>query len=237
MDKVLVCVDFDHTLVDANTDVEIKSLANGITIPEEIEAMSKVSNGWTAYMREMFKFLFKNNVTKEDYVRCISSLQPMTGMKDLLYQMHESGDCELIIVSDANSFFIQEFLKHYQLDRIISAIFTNPAEFDEEGCLQIQEFHKSSCKRCPPNLCKGEILVNYNAKRLEEGTHFTRTLYIGDGRNDVCPAVRLGMNDYIFARAGHRLLRALEKMPARDVKAFVISWETGNDIRNYLLSL
>ncbi|KAF8768369.1 pyridoxal phosphate phosphatase PHOSPHO2-like [Argiope bruennichi] len=235
--KILVCVDFDNTLVDCNTDVEIKKVLHGKEIPEEIESLSKVSKGWTAYMRELFKFLHKSNITKEDYIRCLTQLPMVQGMKELLLQMYESGDCEIIILSDANSFFVQTILRHHQVNGTVSKIFTNPAEFDKDGCLQIKEFqNQTSCTRCPPNLCKGSILGNYISKRMIEGVQFCRTLYIGDGHNDVCAALRLGVNDFVFARAGYRLLRSLEKMPAKNVKPTVVPWETVKDIRDVLLS-
>ncbi|GFT41737.1 hypothetical protein NPIL_692251 [Nephila pilipes] len=235
--KILVCIDFDKTLVDCNADVEIKSLLNGKEVPEEIESLSKVSKGWTTYMRELFKFLHKNKVSKDDYIRCLTQLPMVPGMLELLIQMHDSGDCEIIILSDANSFFVQSILCDNQVNDMISKVFTNPAEFDKDGCLQIREFqNQTSCKRCPPNLCKGAVLVSYIAKRMLEGVQYCRTLYIGDGHNDVCPALRLGVNDFVFARAGFRLLRCLEKMPAKNVKATVIPWETVKNIRDVLLS-
>ncbi|GIY46431.1 hypothetical protein CDAR_585911 [Caerostris darwini] len=235
--KILVCLDFDKTLVECNTDVEIKSLLKGKELPEEIDNLSKVSKGWTAYMRELFKFLHKNNVTKEDYIQCLSQLPMIPGMRELLFQMYESGECEIIIVSDANSFFIQTILQHYQMHNTVSKIITNPADFEENGCLQIREYqNQTSCARCPTNLCKGSVLVGYVAKRILEGVQFCRTLYIGDGHNDVCAALRLGINDFVFARVGFRLLRCLEKMPAKNVKATVVPWETVQDIRDALLS-
>ncbi|GFY43894.1 hypothetical protein TNIN_344831 [Trichonephila inaurata madagascariensis] len=235
--KILVCIDFDKTIIDCNTDAEIKSLLNGKEVPEEIESLAKVTKGWTAYMRELFIFMHKNNVSKDDYIRCLTQLPLVPGMQELLNQMHESGDCEIVILSDANSFFVHCILRHNQLNETISKVFTNPAEFDKDGCLQIREFqNQTSCKRCPPNLCKGAVLVTYIAKRMLEGVQFCRTLYIGDGHNDVCAALHLGINDYIFARAGYRLLRCLEKMPARNVKATIIPWETAKNIKDVLLS-
>ncbi|GFW90516.1 hypothetical protein TNCV_2839631 [Trichonephila clavipes] len=235
--KILVCIDFDKTLIDCNTDVEIKSLLDGKEVPEEIESLAIVSKGWTAYMKELFIFMHKNNVTKDDYIRCLTQLPLVPGMPELLKQMHASGYCEIIILSDANSFFVQSILRHIQLNEVISKVFTNPAEFDEDGCLQIREFqNQTSCKRCPPNLCKGAVLVTYLAKRMVEGMQFSRTLYIGDGQNDVCAALHLGVNDFIFARAGYPLLRCLEKIPAKNIKATIVPWETAKNISDVLLS-
>ncbi|XP_035213334.1 pyridoxal phosphate phosphatase PHOSPHO2-like isoform X2 [Stegodyphus dumicola] len=235
--QILVCVDFDHTLVDCNTDLWMKALANGEGIPEDIENLSKVPNGWTTYMRELFKYLHKKNVTKEDYINRLAQLPMVDGMKDLLLEIYENGGSDIIILSDANMFFIQCFLHQQQLNSVVSKVFTNPAEFDSDGCLHIKEFqNQNSCSRCPPNLCKGLVLQNYVSQKMSEGIQFCRILYIGDGHNDVCPALKLRPSDYVFARVGYRLLRSLEKMPAKDVNAAVVPWETGHDIRNILLS-
>lgn len=235
--KILVVFDFDHTLIDCNIDVKVKSLSGSKEIPENIEKLSKDSNGWTAYMDEIFKHLFENNVTEDDYKKCLAETPFIDGMKELLLQMYESGGCEIIILSDANSFFINYILECNELNSCISNVFTNPAEFDEEGCLHIQKFQeKNDCSRCPDNLCKGFILKNYIAERLAEGQYFYRILYIGDGSNDVCPALKLTANDYVFARVGFRLLRSLEKMPAKDVKPSIIPWENGHDIRKALMT-
>ncbi|GFW90600.1 integrase catalytic domain-containing protein [Trichonephila clavipes] len=87
--KILVCIDFDKTLIDCNTDVEIKSLLDGKEVPEEIESLAIVSKGWTAYMKELFIFMHKNNVTKDDYIRCLTQLPLVPGMPELLNQMHK----------------------------------------------------------------------------------------------------------------------------------------------------
>jgi len=186
---------------------------------------------------KIFKFLYKNSVTEDDFKNYLTEIPLVDGMKELLLQMYESGECEIIILSDANSFFINYILQYHNLNTSISKVFTNPAEFDKEGCLQIQKFQeKTDCSRCPDNLCKGFILENYIAKKLTEGQQFYRILYIGDGSNDVCPALKLTANDYVFARAGFRLLRALGKMPAKVVKPIIVPWENGHDIKSALMT-
>lgn len=235
--KILVAIDFDHTLIDCNIDAKIKTLTRNSELPEHIEKLSKDHNEWTVYMAELFKYLFKNNVTEEDYKKCLAETPLVEGMQELLLQMYESGECEIIILSDANSFFIDYVLEYNKLSKVISKVFTNPAEFSEEGCLQIKKFQESNdCSRCPDNLCKGFILKNYTAEKLAEGQYFYRILYIGDGANDVCPALKLTANDYVFARVGFRLLRSLEKMPARDVKSTIVPWENGHDIKKALMT-
>lgn len=42
--------------------------------------------------------------------------------------------------------------------------------------------------------------------------HYDRVLYVGDGSNDVCPALWLGPRDAVFARRGLALAKALQAM-------------------------
>jgi pyridoxal phosphate phosphatase PHOSPHO2 len=71
--------------------------------------------------------------------------------------------CELRIVSDANSFFIETILKHHGVLNCFSKITANPSYVNEEGRLIICPYHdylKSShgCNLCPPNMCKAIAL-------------------------------------------------------------------------------
>ena len=51
---VLLAFDFDHTIVDANSDVMVCQLAPDGTIPDEIQATYR-HDDWTQYMGEIFK--------------------------------------------------------------------------------------------------------------------------------------------------------------------------------------
>jgi len=66
--------------------------------------------------------------------------------------------CDVKIVSDANSFFIETILKHHGVWKCFSEIICNPSHV-KEGSLNICPYHdylKSShgCNLCPPNMCK-----------------------------------------------------------------------------------
>jgi pyridoxal phosphate phosphatase PHOSPHO2 len=67
--------------------------------------------------------------------------------------------CDLRIVSDANTFFIETFLKHLGIRECFSEINTNPGYVNQEGRLRIlpyHDFNKAShgCPLCPSNMCK-----------------------------------------------------------------------------------
>lgn len=52
--KVLLVFDFDHTLIDENSDEYVTRLAPGGQLPEEIKSLYE-EDGWTDYMAEIFR--------------------------------------------------------------------------------------------------------------------------------------------------------------------------------------
>lgn len=50
--------------------------------------------------------------------------------------------------------------------------------------------------------------------------NYTRVIYVGDGKNDLCPLLQLGREDVAMARRGYGLDRALAKR-SHEVKATV----------------
>ena len=57
----LVVFDFDHTLVDANSDLEVQRIHKSGPIPEKLKVTAK-EMGWTMYMQEVFRFHYGNQV-------------------------------------------------------------------------------------------------------------------------------------------------------------------------------
>jgi pyridoxal phosphate phosphatase PHOSPHO2 len=67
--------------------------------------------------------------------------------------------CDLRVVSDANTFFIDTVLEHHGVLGCFSEISTNPGRVDADGRLRISPFHDSAsaphgCSLCPENMCK-----------------------------------------------------------------------------------
>ena len=61
----LLVFDFDHTITDLNTDVEVQKLAPGGEIPASSEMRGLYSDkGWTEFMGAVFALLHENNVSK-----------------------------------------------------------------------------------------------------------------------------------------------------------------------------
>ncbi|XP_053650063.1 pyridoxal phosphate phosphatase PHOSPHO2 isoform X1 [Cherax quadricarinatus] len=235
--KVLLALDFDHTVIDNNSDTYIYKLAPDHKIPDDLKLLYRRDN-WTHYMGEVFKFLYKNGVTKERIFNCLKEIKLTDGMKELLTGVPRDLT-EFIIISDGNSVFIDHILKSCGLRDLFSELFTNPAQFDDNGCLHIQMYHLQDwCTLSTKNLCKGDILSNYIKLRENNNVTFSTIAYVGDGTNDFCPSLRLKECDVVFPRCGYNLLNYIPKMEAEKgmrIEADVCPWDSGKDILERLL--
>lgn len=140
--RKLVAFDFDHTIVDGNTDIHIKNLAPNGAIPEEIKR--KYSDRcWIDYMGQIFVYLHSHGISASDYQNCLASLPLTAGMRELLNHL-KSQNAELIIVSDSNSEFIRMSLEQHQLADNFHSVITNPASFAPTGLLEIRYCHEQN---------------------------------------------------------------------------------------------
>ncbi|KAK0084118.1 hypothetical protein PV325_007608 [Microctonus aethiopoides] len=228
---LLMCFDFDQTIVQENTDV----VACNLLPKDQIEATkvlySNCNRSWTIYMRKIFELLHSCGINREAIENNINSTPATSGFEELLKNLH-SHNCEIIIISDANSIFIEGWLNHHKLNHTVTKIFTNPSWFDDKGLLNIKEYHYQDwCQLSEQNLCKGYVLENYIKERAAEGVHFDKIGYAGDGRNDYCPILKLSEKDLAFPREGYSIMKCLKKSESDNiVKAEIIPWKTGADI-------
>lgn len=252
--RELVVFDFDDTLVDCNSDTWIHKLAPGGKLPDNIEHTPE--QDYFRHVQSVLNYLYSQKVTEQQYSQCLASMPCVQGMIDplinTLAQQPEKYD--MIILSDANSFFISSYLKAKNLENVISTVLTNPARFSEDGQLIIDEYHvQDYCSMSSRNLCKGEALKNFIGKRmLDHNTVYTCINYVGDGDNDLCPSTKLSSRDRIFPRIGYSLARLCARLKSSagqmyvsnatsergkipDLKAPVIPWTSGDEILSIIL--
>ncbi len=100
--------------------------------------------------------------------------------------------------------------------------------------------HSHNCPLCPSNLCKGREMAQLmqqqrkaaaaNAGSKAAAASRGRVVYAGDGANDICPALALGPEDVVLAKAGHALARYVEAARAdkslQQPAASVYVWDT-----------
>lgn len=230
-EKVLFAFDFDHTILNENTDLYIVKMVPGGSLPEEIQALYTKDN-WTDYMGEVFKYLHKLGYGPTEMNTFMGNMIFAPGMEELITTLKTFNSVDQIIISDSNSIFIDTILKRLKLRDCFEAVFTNPAQFDSNGLLTIDYYHHQDwCSMSTKNLCKGHILTEFVKDKKLSGIEYNKIVYVGDGSNDLCPAARLTSDDYLFIRKGYRLDNLLQKPDQKSkVKAKCHSYEDGMEI-------
>lgn len=234
MSKRLGVFDFDHTIVDDNTDIVARKLLKNDQIPDSTKILYR-SSGWTAYMQEIFKLLHKYHIKESTIKNAITKIPPVQSISDLIVKMVEKLNFEVIIISDSNSVFINDWLIAKKLDKYVHTVFTNPAKYNHKGLLQVEMYHvQKECTLSTVNLCKGMIMEDFIQSQAEDGINYSQIVYVGDGKNDFCPILRLKKNDVACVRAGYACVelvtKSFESQSEDRVKSNVCIWNNGLDI-------
>lgn len=233
--RFLVIFDFDETLVNESSDDAVERTAPGQTLPDWLRALYREGQ-YNEQMQRVLAFLAQQGVAESSIRDAIQRIPPTPGLRPLLdFLRAHTHDFECVVMSDANSYFIETWLTHAGARQLFLEIFTNPAHFDSaSGQLVLAPFHAHSCPRCPDNMCKQRILRDYLGRRGEERKRpFQRVFYVGDGANDVCPCLALGERDVAFARRNfpmHTILSDLQSTQSQQLRATLQPWSSGQDI-------
>lgn len=235
--RFLFLFDFDETLIAENSDDAVVRAAPLQKLPETLRTSFNPS--FFFEQSQMILTFLKDCGVTEDAIRTeIERIPASPGVAALLDFLSTRDDFECVVVSDANSYFIETWLRHAGARKLFTKVFTNQAEFDTDGGLVLHPFHSHSCPKCPENMCKQVILRDYVSKRVKErGEPFQKVFYVGDGKNDVCPTLALGPNDTVFPRRGfpmHRIIQDLHETRSGAYKPAVVPWGHGEDIVDFL---
>lgn len=233
--KFLLVFDFDHTVIDENSDTWIVKCAPDAKLPDEVRNSYQTGH-WTEYMGRVFKFLGDSGIGEDEMKRTMLTIPFTGGMKDLLEFVGKHKDLfDCIIISDSNAIFIDWILKASNFCQVFNEVFTNPASFDGRGYLTVENFHAHSCAQCPVNLCKRKVLEEF-LESSKQRIKYSQILYIGDGGNDLCPVMCLKKDDVVMPRCGYRLQKMLSQLSQDLVplEASIVSWSSGTEIQAYL---
>jgi len=142
---------------------------------------------------------------------------------------------KLIIISDANTFFIETYFSNQKPPVKLDGLITNKAERSPENYLKLTPYEtQEQCPLCPRNLCKGTALMKY----IEQNGPFKSVFYVGDGGNDVCPATRLTETDTVFVRKGFAMERIIMQGKWKDtqikIRARIVFWEDAREIEDQI---
>ncbi|KAH8387440.1 hypothetical protein KR093_007115, partial [Drosophila rubida] len=236
----LAAFDFDHTIVSQNTDTVVRDLLPAQLISSTLLNELMENDCWTEYMSEVFRLLHVQQVSEariRDTIRCIPEVP---GFVRLIKHLKQRLHFDLIIISDSNSVFIDEWLRAHNLCDCFDAIFTNPAHFDEHGQLQVRPHHRQTdCKLSASNLCKGRVLEHFVIEQdLRFNIRYDHVFYIGDGNNDICPVLRQRACDFACARQGFAMERHLLKNRHKlKLRANLLIWRSGFELLDQLCAL
>ncbi|KNC24090.1 hypothetical protein FF38_06321 [Lucilia cuprina] len=234
--KYLAAFDFDYTVVAQNTDTVIRDLLPPDKLTKDMQDIIEVQ-GWTEYMAEVFRRLHACHIKPDKILQTIHGIPEVPGFVRMLKRLNTKYGCDLIVISDSNSVFIEEWIKSHGLQENFTKIFTNPAQFEDSGLLTIKPYHhQTDCRLSAVNLCKGKVLEHFMIEQdLRHNITYERVIYVGDGNNDICPVTKLRNRDIACAREGFAMAKTLAKNPMKlKVRAEFITWKSGFDLLDQL---
>lgn len=237
--KRLIALDFDDTIVAQNTDLVARDLLDPAAITDDHRRLY-TTNGWTDYMQAIFCTLHEHRFDAAAIRRAVRAIPEVPAMVALVATLVQQHDFDAIIISDANGEFIQQWSEANGLAEHVLRVFTNPATFDAAGVLRIRPYHhQTECALSTANLCKGRVLEEFLRERQTDAVQpvaYGQVFYVGDGRNDVCPTLRLSRVDWGCARRGYRLEKELLGRRSKGgaeaavLQCGLISWTEGAEL-------
>ena len=220
--RSLFVFDFDHSLIDDNTDTWIMDIRPELHLRERMRNLRRQFECWTDFMDHIFMIIHGSDCGKEEIMAHMGKLELYEQSIKAVRSALECKKSDSIIISDSNSVFIDCILCKAGLKDSFSPdhVLTNPAHFDASGRLHVQRFHNHNCQRCVStlNMCKWTILSEF----MQRNGGYNRVVYVGDGRGDYCPCVGLGEEDVVICRKGYSLSQQLTSQKGlEEVKATV----------------
>ncbi|XP_064177938.1 probable phosphatase phospho1 [Anguilla rostrata] len=239
--RFLIFFDFDETIVDENSDDAVVQAAPGRKLPGWLKDSYRPGH-YNEHMQRVLAYMAEQGVPEDTIRSAIEKIPASPGILALFqYMRAHPKDFEAVLVSDANTYFIEAWLRRAGARQLFHKIFTNPASFDGGGRLVLRPHHSHGCARCPENLCKQAVVRDYLAQRAQErGCPFQRVFYVGDGANDFCPLLALGPMDTAFPRRNypaHKLIVEAQEARPSVFKPAVVPWSSGEDVVNHVKRL
>ncbi|GLV37737.1 uncharacterized protein CBL_06562 [Carabus blaptoides fortunei] len=107
MAKRLAVFDFDHTIVDDNTDIVARRLLKNEQIPDSTKILYR-SSGWTVYMQEIFKLLHKFGIPQTSVKHAIQQIPAVSSIPKLIKTM---DSCKLSTINLCKGMIMEDFVK------------------------------------------------------------------------------------------------------------------------------
>ncbi|XP_015934147.1 inorganic pyrophosphatase 2 [Arachis duranensis] len=235
MAGTVVVLDFDKTIIECDSDNWVVDELGFTDLFNQLLPTMP----WNTLMDTMMMELHANGKTIDEIVKVLQRIPIHPRVVPAIKTAYAMG-CDLRIVSDANTLFIDTILKNLGIRECFSEINTNPSYITEEGRLRVLPYHDSNkyhhgCSLCPPNMCKG-LIIERIQDSITCGEEKKRFIYLGDGRGDYCPSLRLKEKDFMMPRKNFPVWELICKDPLL-VKAEIHEWSDGEDMERILLHL
>ncbi|KAL7749067.1 hypothetical protein RI367_005471 [Sorochytrium milnesiophthora] len=238
--KALFVCDFDYSLIDVDSDEFVLS-AFGSDLYQKLLQDYASGKSWVAVISECLTTIQESRGSLDDIAAYLRRIPMHRRTVDMIRTLKEEDNCDIVIISDANTFFIETVLEAYNLRHCVDKIITNISS-TQTGKLLIQPLrtpatpHNCTGNSCPPNLCKTFELTNYLATTA---VHYQSVHYIGDGMNDRCPIFSGLITGTAFVRKGRRLhmyltsdegLAAWKEFALNHPTTRLAFWDNGDDL-------
>lgn len=235
--RTLFAFDFDHTLIDDNTDTFILEITDDVKLRSDFKSWRSSGKGWIECMRLVLERIHTLGITPDQIVSHMSKIEIPEERLRILHFLSKQPDTELIIISDSNTVFIDSILKHHGIDKYFTHVYTNRAAFNAEGLLELEPYHiNTTCPLSPSNMCKNVILGEHIRKSSVDRSDL-RVVYLGDGSGDLCAATGLSAQDFVAARKGYTLASKLSLELTGKLSVNVVVSDFGEDLKSFVFSL
>ncbi|CAF0989647.1 unnamed protein product [Adineta steineri] len=236
---ILFIFDFDETLSVRASCYPIEELAPNrekLNLDDINHGYVHVHHCWNRRMNEVHKQLAEQGINTEQLIEAFRTIELSPGTAELFRDIHINNH-KIIIISNACDLLIEECLRAQNLLQYVDEIKSNPVR-QREPLIIIDEYEnplQTNCTFCQPNLCKGSIIDQYR-----NSNRYDKIIFVGDGDNDVCAALRLNKTDYAFAKydeeseTTYKMYDLLKNQYFKQLKTELLLWKTMKDVHGIL---
>ena len=197
-------------------------------LPQHIQDLIEKKD-WDNFNLEMAADVNGLNISKNEIIETWKpKLNVIKGMDEVLRKLSEDHD--IIIVSGTCTYRIEIFFEKYQLLKLVDKIFAKPSKITDDGKIVVENIPNEwggPCKLSKRAICKTSCIQYFIKDRAYE-----EFLYVGDGKNDLCPSLNLGANARICPRIGYPLEQLLNNYC---IQADIVPWINGVDLLDKLV--
>ncbi|KAH8287246.1 hypothetical protein KR054_004723, partial [Drosophila jambulina] len=232
--RFLAAIDFDKTIVHQDSYLAVSQLLPCAQRARELQELIPRC-GWLTFISRVLEELHgKHGICSAAVGKCVRQMEAVPGMLRVVRRLAMNPAVDLCIVSDANSFFIGEWLNEYGIEDLFASLYTNPAVVQADGSLLVLPHgEQTDCDLCPANLCKGAVM-----QELICSGSYDRVVYIGDSCNDLCAMQQLRKQDVACIRRGYELHEELDASTDHGQGVLccsVLTWRDGHELEEGLV--